>query len=116
MAKNESCPLKWEWNNDTWTAESQVMDPEMTDEPVDTWCREWCLAWCIYVDEDGDFWIDDSDALLFKEAHAIHSERHRTLEELKAKIELLEQYIREMDHPLSDGSKVVLLQKEVYCR
>jgi hypothetical protein len=117
MSKNDKCPLVWEWDEGgEWHAYSQIMDPVMLDEPVVEWWREYCLQWVIYVDESGLFHISDSDKLLFKEAQSIHSENHRNLDVLKAKIDLVEDYLRTMEHPLSDGSTVVLLPKEKYVR
>lgn len=114
---NESCPLKWEFCSGTWTAASQVMDPVMTDEEPSTWCREWCLQWVIYVDEEGYFCIDQSDRQLLSAADHIRVARLfcKQLDFVTSKVDLLENELRQQGE-LSSGEKIVLLNKEIYCR
>tara|TARA_R110000868_G_scaffold232215_1_gene485734 strand:- start:624 stop:983 length:360 start_codon:yes stop_codon:yes gene_type:complete len=114
----KSPPLKWEFDNrGQWTAFSQIMEPDMTDEPREEWCREWCLSWTIYVDEDGDFNMSESDALLLREAgEIIRYEVCHALAPLKERIEILEQNLRICGTLPKSGVEVVLLPVEVYSR
>lgn len=109
------CPLVWEYDgHGTWEAVSQVMDPDMTDEPIETWCREWSLMWRISVTEDGEFCANQSDRLLLQDVP--EGNRCRALlGNLQAAIDLVELHLRGC-RTLGDREKnpVRLLSPETY--
>lgn len=113
--KNVSCPLVWEFDGQgEWSAISQVMDPDMVDEPIETWQREWCLMWRIQVTEQGQFCPIQTDRLLLMDF--IRPERcWCSLDNLQAHIDLVEQHIRGC-RTLGDknDSHVILLSPETY--
>lgn len=114
---NVSCPLVWEYDgHGEWSAISQIMDPDMTDEPVETWCREWALMWRIHVTEWGQFCLDSSDRLLLMDV-SDPGMYWNQLSQLMAKIDLIEQHLRGC-RTLGDrnDSPVKLLPAETYNR
>jgi hypothetical protein len=128
MSKPETCPLRWEFDQcGRWTAYSQIIDPDMTDEDPDAWCREWCLQWTIYVDEQGRFCVDESDKLLWRECDvsrvlgignndgAILRALNKDLELIQSRIARIEDHFRTLP-AFSSGKKIKLLPAEIYNR
>lgn len=108
-----SCPLVWEFDGSgEWSAISRIMDPDMTDEPVERWNRDWCLMWRIHVTEEGQFCCDQSDRLLLKDAWAL-KECQNTLSQLKGVIDLVEDSLRQQ-LTFSGGQEIRLLLPNIY--
>lgn len=104
--------LNWIYDGSgEWTAITNIMDPDMVDEPRDTWCPEWCLAWHIAVNEDGLFCISDSDIRLME--NIANSERHffKTIDQAQSAIDLHNDYAHGLDE-FADGQPVVLREKD----
>lgn len=111
--KHVSCPLVWEYDgHGEWSAISQVMDPDMTDEPVETWCREWALMWRIQVMEDGTFSCNQSDRLLIL-GRQMKFDTYCKLSNLQAAIDLAEDEIRGYEC-ITPNYPVRLLPAETY--
>lgn len=107
------CPLVWEYDGSgTWEAVSRIMDPDMTDEPVERWNRDWCLMWRIHVTEEGQFCCDQSDRLLI-DGRAFIRHCLNVIDQVKGVIDLAEQENREM-LTFQGGEPVRLLSPETY--
>lgn len=105
--------LNWVFDGDgEWSAVSQIMDPEMVDEPAETWCREWCLSWHIKVMEDGTFCASESDKMLLEDK-SIARKCYASLSTLQAAIDLAEETLRH-DDKFIGGKPIVLLPEEKY--
>lgn len=120
MNNTKALPLVWEFDGKgEWEAASQVMDPEMTDEPQEMWCKEWCLKWRIRVTEDGRFTCGDSDGLLLINAGETGFREFLQLHFVQGKIDLIEDQLRSVKRfELEDGEEqpITLLPADKYAQ